>query len=673
MAISSEVYAQYQALVDMLHIHAHKYYVLDDPEISDAQYDRAFAELQSFEETYPELQTEDSPSLRVGGRVLDAFVSVDHLVPMLSLGNAFSDEDVVAFDKRVKERVDEGLELEYVSEPKYDGIAVSLLYENGRLLRGATRGDGQKGEDISNNVKTISSIPLRLNGQGHPERVEVRGEIYMPRNGFDVFNENAIRTGEKPFVNPRNAAAGSLRQLDSSITAKRPLEMCGYGIGFVEGGKLPETHDAILQQLRAWGFLVSPYSRIVSGASGCIDAFNVLEAARKSLPYDIDGVVFKVNRLDFQDALGFVSRAPRWAIARKFPAQEEITVLKGVEFQVGRTGAITPVARLDPVFVGGVTVSNATLHNKDEIERLGIRIGDAVVIRRAGDVIPKIVSYVASRRPEITCEIEFPSRCPVCDAPVYIIEGEAIIRCSGGISCQAQAKEAIKHFASRNAMDIDGLGDKLIELFVDKQLIRDASDLYSLNVEDISILEGLADKSASNIVKSIDTSRKCTFDRFLFSLGIREVGQTTSKNLARNFSSLLSLREASIDDLTKVPDIGPIVAEHILTFFQIEQNNALIERLLARGVVWDDPVHIQKRIELEGKTYVLSGSFETLSRNEAKEKLESLGAKVSGSVSKKTDALFVGPGAGSKLSKAEAFGIAVFSEDELIDLLKSYG
>lgn len=671
--ISQQIIDRVEQLKTELTEHNYRYYVLDDPDIPDAEYDRLFHELKKIETDYPELLTPDSPTQRVGATPLTQFDSVAHELPMLSLDNAFSSEDMASFDKRVRDRLKNVDTIEYVCEPKYDGIAVSLLYENGVLVRGATRGDGTTGEDITQNVKTIGSIPLRLRHSGHPERLEVRGEIYITKQGFEKLNQNAVEKGEKTFANPRNAAAGSLRQLDSSITASRPLTMCAYSVGLVEGGTMPDNHWGMLQQLSDWGFLTSPETALASGAEQCDAFYDQLEQKRAGLPYDIDGIVYKVNNLALQERLGFVSRAPRWAIARKFPAQEEMTLLKAVEFQVGRTGAVTPVARLEPVFVGGVTVSNATLHNRDEIERLGVKIGDTVIIRRAGDVIPQVASVVLSKRPSDVQDIVFPCACPVCGSPVETIEGEAVARCTGGLVCEAQRKEAIKHYASRKAMDIDGLGDKLVEQLVDAKLITSVADLYNLAQDDVAKLERMGNKSAENLINGINASKATTLARFIYSLGIREVGEATARNLALHFGSLDALKQASAEQLQEVDDIGPVVAHFVEEFFQQEINLQIVDQILAAGVNWEqEQAKSVSELPLNGKTYVLTGTLESMSRSEGKERLQALGAKVSGSVSAKTDCVIAGPGAGSKLKKAQELGIEVLDEDQFVDLLKRY-
>lgn len=654
--------------------HNYLYYVMDDPQIPDAEYDRMMRELQKLEAAHPEWVTSDSPTQRVGGAPLAAFDPVTHIKPMLSLDNVFDEDEFRLFDKRIRERLKQTEDIEYASEPKYDGIAISLLYRDGVLYQAATRGDGEVGENITQNVKTIRSVPLRLRGDHWPAELEVRGEIYMTKKGFEELNSKAREEGSKGFVNPRNAAAGSLRQLDSTITAQRPLAMCAYGVGaFSDGFDMPETHTGILQFLSELGFTVSREVRAVKGVEACTEAYRNLVEKRTGLPFDVDGVVFKVNRLDQQAALGFVAKAPRWAIAYKFPAQEEVTVLNDVEFQVGRTGTITPVARLQPVFVGGVTVSNATLHNRDEIARLDVRIGDTVVVRRAGDVIPKVVSVVTARRPKGAKEITFPSHCPVCGSDVVAVEGEAAVRCSGGLVCAAQRKESIKHFASRPAMDIDGLGDKLVEALVDRELVKVLPDLYSLNEDDLVQLERMGPKSASNLIAALEKSKQTSLPKFLFALGIREVGQATALSLATYFGSLDALMSATVEELIAVDDVGPVVAKHVHDFFAEERNQQVIKALRERGVTWPDIERetAEHNLPLNGETYVLTGNLETMTRDEAKQILISLGAKVSGSVSGKTDCVVAGPGAGSKLQKAQELGVKVIDEPTFTALLES--
>ena len=653
----------------------YQYYVLDDPSVPDVEYDRKLRTLQALESAYPELVTPDSPTQRVGAAPLPQFNQIQHEVRMLSLENAFDEDEMLDFNRRLLDRLGGALStLEYACEPKLDGIAVSLLYRNGVLDRGATRGDGTTGEDITQNVRTIPSIPLRLRGDGHPSLLEVRGEIYMPRAGFEQFNERARARGEKPFVNPRNAAAGSLRQLDSRLTAKRPLEMCCYSVGLVEGGQLPPLHADVLVCLHQWGLRINPESRVVEGIEACNDYYEQLASKRDGLPYDIDGIVYKVNELALQEQLGYVSRAPRWAIARKFPAQEETTRLLDVEFQVGRTGAITPVARLEPVFVGGVTVSNATLHNSDEIERLGVQIGDEVIVRRAGDVIPKVVSVVLSSRPVDALPIVFPQSCPVCESPVEREPDEAIMRCMGGLICAAQQKAAIKHFASRRAMDVDGLGDKLVNQLVDAGLLENVASLYSLQREQLLALERMGEKSADNLLSALASSCTTTMARFIFALGIREVGEATALNLAQHFGSWEALAAANEEALLAVDDVGPIVADHLAQFLDSPSSIAVVDQLRSAGVTWPDMLPAEAGARpLAGQTWVVTGKLEAMARDDAKKHLQSLGAKVAGSVSAKTQCVVAGPGAGSKLAKAQELGVEVIDEPGLLKLLADHG
>jgi DNA ligase (NAD+) len=669
--IPEETVQRYQRLKDDLNQHNHAYYVLDDPSVPDSEYDRLMRELQTIEQDFPSLLTSDSPSQRVGGVALDSFSQVVHRVPMLSLDNAFSDTEMVDFDRRIKDRInlDSSQQMTYACEPKLDGVAVSVLYKKGLLERAATRGDGSVGEDITANVRTIKSIPLRLQGENIPHILEVRGEIYMPKAGFNHLNQKAKQAGEKAFVNPRNAAAGSLRQLDSKITATRPLEMCAYSVGQFEGENKPDSHFQMLQMLGKLGFKINQHIKQVKGFDACEDYYQYLAGIRDQLDYDIDGIVYKVNDFRLQERLGFVAKAPRWAIARKFPAQEEMTRLLDVEFQVGRTGAVTPVARLEPVFVGGVTVGNATLHNADEINRLGVCIGDTVIVRRAGDVIPQIVKVVLDRRPPGAQSIMFPERCPVCQSAVKRAEGEAVARCTGGLFCGAQTKEAIKHYASRKAMDIDGLGDKLVDALVDNDLIYSVADLYDLKLEGLVNLERMAQKSAENLLQSIEVSKQTTLPKFLYSLGIREVGEATAQTLANNFGTLDAVIAASIDQLIEIDDVGPIVARHIVDFFNNPDNLPIVEAIVAAGVQWKDIDQSADSQPLKGQTWVLTGTLETMSRAEAKDRLQEFGAKVAGSVSAKTHAVVAGPGAGSKLKKAQALEIQVLTEQSLIEFL----
>ncbi|QMV13737.1 NAD-dependent DNA ligase LigA [Vibrio spartinae] len=662
-----------QELRDSLHHHSILYYVEDNPSIPDAEYDRLMRELIALEEANPEFIAPDSPSQRVGGMPLDGFETVQHEIPMLSLDNAFDDQELDSFSRRMNERLAGQRIALFCCEPKLDGLAVSLLYENGVLVRAATRGDGTTGENITENVKTIRAIPLKLRGDDWPVRIEVRGEVFMPKAGFEALNEAAIKKGEKTFVNPRNAAAGSLRQLDSRITAKRRLSFYAYGIGVVEGTTLASSHYERLTQLKQWGLPMCPETSQVANLDMVKMYYQDILQRRDNLAYEIDGVVIKVDDLALQEQLGFISKAPRWAIAYKFPAQEEMTRLKDVEFQVGRTGAITPVAKLEPVFVGGVTVSNATLHNVDEIARLGVRIGDTVVIRRAGDVIPQIVSVVIEQRPDDGQEIVFPSHCPICHSDVERIEGEAVTRCTGGLVCQAQRKEALKHFVSRKAMDVDGLGDKVIEQLVDKEMIKTPADLYRLSAGQLTVLDRMGPKSAQNVVQALQQSKSTTLPRFLYSLGIREVGEATANNLARYFLTLENVRHATHEALIEVNDIGAIVASHIIAFFSEEKNQHVVDDLLSRGITWPDMVAAEapEALPLAGKTVVLTGTLTELSRQDAKAALEAMGAKVTGSVSKNTDMLFAGDNAGSKLTKAQALGIEVQSEQDMMALIAS--
>ena len=664
-----------QELRETLNYHAVRYYVEDDPSIPDAEYDRLMRELLTIEQEHPELITPDSPSQRVGGAPLSGFESVTHDIPMLSLDNVFDDDELDAFFRRMGERVPAVKESRICCEPKLDGLAVSLLYENGVLVRAATRGDGATGENITENVRTIKSIPLKLSGSGWPTRIEVRGEVFMPKAGFNRLNEEAIKRGEKTFVNPRNAAAGSLRQLDSRITAKRPLAFYAYSVGVIEGGELVDSHYERFLQLKGWGLPMSPETKRVNNAEEVKAFYQDIMVRRPDLPYEIDGVVIKVDDIDIQEQLGFVARAPRWAIAYKFPAQEEMTRLNDVEFQVGRTGAITPVAKLEPVFVGGVTVSNATLHNADEIARLGVMIGDTVIIRRAGDVIPQVVSVVEERRPEDAKAIVFPTECPVCGSEVERVEGEAVARCTGGLVCQAQRKEALKHFVSRKALDVDGLGDKVIEQLVDKEMVHTPAELFKLSAGQLTILERMGPKSAQNVVDALEKAKATTLPRFLYSLGIREVGEATALNLAQHFLTLEAVMEANVEQLVAVPDVGNIVANHVQTFFEQENNQKVIAQLREYGVHWPDIAAKDEQAEasqpLAGKTVVLTGSLSQMTRSDAKAALQSMGAKVTGSVSKNTDILFAGEAAGSKLAKAQELGVEVKTEQDLLDLFNA--
>ncbi|WP_029684766.1 NAD-dependent DNA ligase LigA [Tatumella saanichensis] len=662
-----------QLRVQLRH-HEYLYHVLDAPEIPDAEYDKLMQALKTLEQQHPELITRDSPTQRVGAAPLTAFESIRHEVPMLSLDNVFDDQSFLAFHKRVTDRLKGDSSPEYCCELKLDGLAVSLLYEQGELVQAATRGDGTTGENITANIRTVRAIPLRLRGDGIPERLEVRGEVFMNQKGFEQLNERARKSGAKLFANPRNAAAGSLRQLDPRITEKRPLTFCCYGVGVTQGGELADSHWQRLQQLKSWGLPVNDYVSVCRTPEEVLAFYHRIGEQRETLGFDIDGVVIKVNSLVLQEQLGFVARAPRWATAFKFPAQEQVTVVRDVEFQVGRTGAITPVARLEPVQVAGVVVSNATLHNADEIARLGICIGDKVVIRRAGDVIPQIVNVVLSERPPETREIMFPTHCPVCGSDVERIEGEAVTRCTGGLICGAQRKEALKHFVSRRAMDVDGMGDKIIDQLVEKEYVQTPADLFRLSAGKLTGLERMGPKSAQNVVDALQKSMDTTLPRFLYALGIREVGEATARSLAQHFIELPALMDASLEALTEVPDVGPVVASHVRHFMDEESNREVIRQLVEDiGIRWPAIAAAESVGEdnpFTGKTVVLTGSLSQMTRDEAKDRLTALGAKVSGSVSKKTDMLIAGEAAGSKLEKANALGIRVLDEQQMIDLLE---
>lgn len=669
--MSIDLQQQLLTLRQQLDYHGHRYYVEDNPEIPDAEYDRMMQQLLKIEADHPEWVTVDSPSQRVGGAALEGFTQVKHEIAMLSLDNAFNDDDLRAFQKRLQDRLRSGATLSYCCEPKLDGLAVSLMYENGVLVQAATRGDGATGENITHNVRTIRAIPLKLQGDDWPERLEVRGEVFMPKKGFEALNAKALKKGDKAFANPRNAAAGSLRQLDPKITATRPLSFYAYAVGVVDGRELANTQYERLCQLKAWGLPMCPEIRKVDSIEDVISYHQSIGEKRQSLGYEIDGVVIKVDDVDTQQQLGFVARAPRWAIAYKFPAQEEMTILNNVEFQVGRTGAITPVAKLEPVFVGGVTVSNATLHNADEVARLGVMIGDTVIIRRAGDVIPQIASVVESRRPENAQAIVFPTECPVCQSKVERIEGEAVARCTGGLFCQAQRKEALKHFVSRKALDVDGCGEKVIEQLVDREMVTTPADLFKFSAGEVTVLERMGPKSAQKLVDALNASKLTTLPRFIYSLGIREVGEATAANLANYFETLESISQATKEQLIEVPDVGDIVAAHIFNFFREEHNMVVVKELQEVGIHWPE---IEKRDEdvelpLDGKVVVLTGSLSQLTRSDAKAALQKLGAKVTGSVSKKTDLLVAGEAAGSKLTKAQELGIEIWDEQKLVDLM----
>lgn len=671
---SKEKINRVKELRELINQNNYLYYVQDEPIIPDAEYDRYMQELTTIENEFPDLITDSSPTQRVGAVPLDSFQEIRHEVPMLSLGNAFDEDEMTAFDRRIREELDV-ISIEYVAETKLDGLAVSILYEDGRFIRAATRGDGTTGEDVTLNVKTIKSIPLNLidvslHDEKYPERVEIRGEVFMTHDGFRKLNDNQREKGEKLFVNPRNAAAGSLRQLDSRITSERHLSFFAYGVGIVQGGTLAETHAKLLSRLRTWGVPISPETKVMRNLAACFGIYESIASRRSSLGYDIDGVVFKVNRLDQQDIMGTVSRAPRWAIAYKFPPEEELTEILDIEIQVGRTGALTPVARLKPVFVGGVTVTNATLHNEDELRRKDVRIGDTVIVRRAGDVIPEVLKVLIEKRPAHAKVFKMPSICPICGSDVEREQGEAVIRCSGGLYCSAQQIQAIIHFASRRAMNIDGLGDKLIEQLVEKELINNVSDLFNVTQEQLSELDRMAEKSATNIIEALDKSKEITLDRFIYALGIREVGDATARSLANHFGSLTAIQSASQETLEDVTDVGPIVARHIVIFFSQNHNQKVINDLLTAGLHWPD-VKIKTEQPLKGKIFVITGTLETMKRDEAKQRLIELGAKVSSSVSKKTDYVIAGNDPGSKAEKARQLEVEILDESTFLSLINS--
>ncbi len=661
-----------------LNRHGYAYYVLDAPTIPDAEYDKLFRELQALEEVHPELVSFDSPTQRVGGAPLTQFDEVQHTVPMLSLGNGFSDDDIINFDRRVREGLQAGGavldgEVEYATELKFDGLAINLRYENGLLVQAATRGDGATGENVTANIRTVKDIPLRLYGDKIPTVLDVRGEVLMFKADFAKMNAAQRAAGQKEFVNPRNAAAGSLRQLDSRITARRTLRFFAYGIGTLEGMDMPESHSALLDWYKTLGLSVNAERAVVRGAQGLLDFFHAIGQKRPSLPYEIDGVVYKANRLEHQLKLGFVSRAPRFALAHKFPAEEALTVVQDIEVQVGRTGAITPVARLAPVFVGGVTVTNATLHNEDEVRRKDIRIGDTVTVRRAGDVIPEVLSFVPESRPLDAREFVMPAACPICGSPIVRAEDEAVARCSGGwIKCAAQRKGGLLHFVSRRAMDVEGLGDQLVEQLVDRQVVTTAADLYKLGLTSLAELDRMAEKSAQNVLNALEKSKKTTLMRFIYALGIRHVGESTAKELARHFGNLDAFIDASEAALLEVPDIGPVVAQSIRAYFADPLNVELVQQLRAAGIHWPEQESENNRPRpLLGKTFVLTGTLPNLSRDEAQAMIEEQGGKVSGSVSKKTSYVVAGAEAGSKLAKAEELGITILDEAGLHQLLEN--
>lgn len=661
MTVPKTIIKKVQELRETIEGHNYAYHVEDAPTIPDAEYDKLFQSLKALEAEYPELVVPESPTQRVGAQPLKAFTQIKHAVPMLSLDNAFSVEELSHFCKRIEDKVGK---VEYALEPKFDGCAVSIIYENGLLKHAATRGDGQTGEDITQNIRTIDSIPLKLRGN-FPKHLEVRGEVFMPLAGFNAYNTQALKEGTKAFVNPRNAASGSLRQLDPKITAARPLDFFCYG-AILEDDSLTK-HSAVLTKLKSWGLKVCDLTTVVKSEQGIIEFYQKLQVQREQLPFEIDGLVIKVNDFDTQQSLGFVSRAPRWAIAFKFPAQEQMTELLKVDFQVGRTGVLTPVARLKPVFVGGVTVSNATLHNMDEIARLDIQLGDTVIVSRAGDVIPKVVGVVKEKRPKGAKKIPPPTHCPVCGAEVEK-EDFASIRCTGGLFCSAQVVEAIKHFVSRKAMDIDGLGAKLVEVLTQEGLIKTVADIYHLKKSDISSLERMGEKSAQNLMDAIEASKETTLARFIYALGIREVGEATARSLAMHFKVLDDLMDANEAELIAIDDVGPVVAQHILMFFEQKHNRQVIAKLLKAGIHW--PQIKQSAATLEGKTFVITGTL-SMPREELKTKLLALGAKVSGSVSSKTSGLIVGEKPGSKLKKAQDLGVEIIEESAIEKLLQS--
>ena len=668
-SVPASVQRRVARLRDEIDRHNHRYHVLDDPEVSDAQYDRLLVELRALEAEHPAIVVPDSPTQRVGGAPVAAFRQVKHRIPMLSLDNAFSRDQVVAFDRKVRERLETEREIAYACEPKLDGLAVSLTYRGGLLEVAATRGDGAVGEDVTHNIRTIQSVPLRLSGKSPPEFLEARGEVFMSIPGFREMNRIAAEKGEKTFVNPRNAAAGSLRQLDPKLAASRPLEMFFYGASQVEGRKMPGRHSEVLAMLRDLGLRTSPESRVVEGVDGLMSYYEDIGRRRSALRYQIDGVVYKVDALDLQRELGFVARAPRWALAHKFPADEEMTRVRAIEWQVGRTGALTPVARLDPVFVGGATVSNATLHNFEELRRKDVRVGDTIVLRRAGDVIPEVVKVIVEKRPPEAAVVELPEKCPVCGSDVERGEGEAIARCTGALVCPAQLKESLRHFASRRAMDIEGLGSKLVDQLVELGLVKDAADIYRIGVSRLAELDRMGEKSAAKLVEALGRSKSTTLARFLFALGIRDVGEATADALARHFRSLEDLRAATNEEIEEVPDIGPITAAHVHAFMAEPRNSRVIDDLVELGVQWPKASATRARGgNLEGKSFVLTGRLTSMSRDEAGDIIREMGGTVSGSVSKKTDFVVVGEDAGTKLRKATELGLTILDEDEFLKL-----
>ncbi|MBS0350543.1 MAG: NAD-dependent DNA ligase LigA [Proteobacteria bacterium] len=665
--MSKKIKQTAENLAQTINEYNYQYYVLDSPTVPDEEYDRLFRELQELEAQYPELVSPRSPTQRIGGQPLKAFRQIQHALPMLSLDNIFSLEELPAFDARIRQRLHTSEEIIYECEPKMDGVAISLLYFQGELKQAATRGDGTTGEDVTVNVRTIKAVPLRLRGSDFPNQLEIRGEIYMPKAGFAKFNEEAIQKGLKTLVNPRNAASGSLRQLDPKITASRPLAFFAYGLGQTDEPLLAATHYEILEKLQSWGVPVARQHELATGAQGCERYYQKIAQLRDSLPFEIDGVVYKVNSLALQKQLGFVSRAPRWAVAHKFPALEKATRLKDIEFRVGRTGALTPVARLEPVFVGGATVSNATLHNFDEIIRKDLRIGDRVIVRRAGDVIPEVVAPILADRPAHAKKIDLPNHCPICGADVIKPEGEAIARCMGGLFCRAQVMEAIKHFASRKAMDINGLGDKLVELFLDAGIVKTITDIYRLSADQLIQLPRFGQKSVDNLLSSIEKSKQTTLPRFLYALGIKDVGETTARVLAEHFRDLSAVMQAGEQDLQAVMDIGPVVSANIHVFFQQKHNVAIIEQLLELGITWPEISAPKQDKKFSKQIFVLTGSLESMTREQAAAAIEELGGKVTNSVSAKTTAVIAGKDPGSKLQKAQKLNIPIWDEQKLLD------
>jgi DNA ligase (NAD+) len=670
MAAPREATKRARELREQIDHHNYRYYVLDDPEISDAQFDAMMRELQELESTHPDLADPDSPTQRVGGQPSRELREVVHAVPMLSLENAFSEEDILDFDRRARERLDVE-RIVYSAEPKLDGLAITLRYEQGRLVQAATRGDGTRGEDVTPNVRAIRSVPVQLRGKRWPAVLEARGEVFMTRRSFEALNKRGLESGEKTFVNPRNAAAGSLRQLDPSVTARRSLDLFFYGIGAVDGWKVPPRHSAVLAALREFGLRTCPEVTVVDGVAGCLDYYARIASKRNVLPYDIDGVVYKVDRLDWQRDLGFVARAPRWAVAHKFPAQEETTVVREVGFYVGRTGALTPVAHVVPVFVGGVTVSNITLHNMDDVARKDVRVGDTVIVRRAGDVIPEVVRVVVDKRPRDAKIVQLPAKCPVCGSHVDRTEGEAVARCSGGLVCPAQRLGSLFHFASRRAMDIDGLGERLIAQLIESGRVETPADLFTLTAEELAGLERMGPKSAANLVDALEHSKRTTLPRFLYSLGIRDVGEATALALAEHFGDLDPLMDASLEEIQEVRDVGPVVAAHVREFFDEKRNRKVVAMLRDAGIAWP---RLRRATAtgpgpMAGKVVVITGTLSSMSRDEAREAARAAGATVTDSVSKKTSLLVVGAEAGSKLRKAEELGVPIVDEASFLLML----